>query len=444
MLQRVKKFIERNRLLDAKALHLVALSGGADSVALLLILQQLGYRIEAAHCNFKLRGEESDRDELFVKELCQRLGIELHLTHFDTTTYAQLHKVSIEMAARELRYRYFNQLCQDIEAADVCVAHHRDDAVETLLMNLLRGAGIHGLTGIRPMNDQVRRPLLCVSRMEILHFLDSIGQTYVTDSSNLKADVLRNKLRLQVLPLLEEIYPGAATNIGKSAHYLSEAEDIFIPAVKQEWMSAIVDDNPEKTEMSITRLQELPAPMTVLHEWLAPYGFNSSTTEDIFDCINKPGRVFECGKYCVAIDRDSLLLYTPDAPSKELKIPEIGRYRYSDRWVLQTSISNTPVISKESDCATLDAAKVKFPLTVRPATTGDWFVPFGMKGHKLVSDFMTDIKASAYDKSQQLVVTDATGAIIWLVGRRTDQRSCIDADTKETLTLRLIKDELNK
>ena len=195
---KVSDFIGKHQLLSHEGLHLVALSGGPDSVALLLVLRELGYKIEAAHCNFHLRGEESDRDEEFVKSLCNKLDIPFHIIHFDTREYATLHQVSVEMAARDLRYGYFRQLCQDIGAASVCVAHHRDDAVETLLMNLLRGSGIHGLTGIRPKNGAIVRPLLCVSREEIEQYLHSIGQDYVTDSTNLVNDVMRNKIRLEV------------------------------------------------------------------------------------------------------------------------------------------------------------------------------------------------------------------------------------------------------
>ena len=171
MWNKVADFIAKQGLLTPDGLHLVALSGGADSVALLLIMKHLGYRIEAVHCNFHLRGEESDRDEAFVKNLCSEQDIELHLIHFDTNEYAAVHQVSIEMAARELRYHYFEQLRQDIGAETICVAHHRDDAVETLLMNLMRGAGIHGLTGIHPKNGAVVRPLLGVSRDEIEEYL---------------------------------------------------------------------------------------------------------------------------------------------------------------------------------------------------------------------------------------------------------------------------------
>ena len=178
MLNKVKDFIAQHQLMSRDRLQIVALSGGADSVALLLILRQLGYRIEAAHCNFHLRGEESNRDENFVKSLCKKLDIPLHLIHFESVEYAHLHQVSLEMACRDLRYGYFRQLRQDLEAETVCVAHHRDDAVETLLMNLLRGSGIHGLTGIRAKNDYIVRPLLGLSRQEIEEYLHSIGQDY--------------------------------------------------------------------------------------------------------------------------------------------------------------------------------------------------------------------------------------------------------------------------
>ena len=245
MLNKVADFIAKHGLLSREGLHLVALSGGADSVALLLILKDLGYRIEAAHCNFHLRGEESNRDEEFVKNLCEEKGVPLHLIHFDTKGYADLHQVSIEMAARELRYGYFRQLRQDIGAEKVCVAHHRDDAVETLLMNLMRGSGVHGLTGIRAHHDEIVRPLLALSRQEIEDYLHSIGQSYVTDSTNLIDDILRNKLRLNAMPLLKTINPKASENIWKTACRMAEAERVFDAAMESAKMrspSSAADD----------------------------------------------------------------------------------------------------------------------------------------------------------------------------------------------------------
>ena len=432
MLNRIQKYIDSHQLLDRSELHLVGLSGGADSVALLLILRELGYRVEAAHCNFRLRGEESDRDEKFVKELCTRLDVPLHLIHFDTKSYAEQHQVSIEMAARDLRYGYFRELCKDIGAADVCIAHHRDDAVETLLMNLLRGAGIHGLTGIRPKNDFVRRPLLCINRQEIVDYLDSIGQAYVTDSSNLEADVVRNKVRLRVLPLLEDIAPGATANIDKTANYLREAEKVFQAEMRREQGAFL---NADGKSVEIELLQQLPSPSSFLHEWLMPLGFNSTQTEQMLSCLGETGREFSSNTHTLVVDRKQLVVEPIAEPMKSIKMPECGTYRYDESAAYKLEIADNVEISKSADVATVDADKVKFPLTLRPVSTGDRFVPFGMKGSKLVSDYLTNQKVSLLDKRRQLVLGDASGAIIWLVGRRTDNRFRIDNDTKRTLRI---------
>ena len=432
MLRRIQQFIEKNQLLESHKLYLVGLSGGADSVALLLILRELGYRIEAAHCNFKLRGEESDRDEIFVRELCAHYNIPIHVIHFDTKEYANLHKVSIEIAARDLRYGYFRQLCKDINAEGVCIAHHRDDAVETLLMNLLRGAGIHGLTGIRPKNDIVIRPLLCVSRQEILEYLDSIGQSYVTDSTNLVDDVLRNKIRLRVLPLLDEIAPGATVNIDKTANYLREAEQVYEAEMQREKSMLSIDAG----EVSITELLQQPSPSAFLHEWLSPLGFNTSQTEQILHVVNgEPGREFMSATHTLVVDRTSLLVEPIRPAMKSIKIPEAGTYRYDDATTYKIDITDEINISKSADVATIDADKVKFPLTIRPIENGDWFIPYGMTGRKLVSDYLTDKKFSILQKRRQLVLTDALGSIIWLVGCRTDNRVKVSNETTKILRI---------
>ena len=432
MWNKVAGFIAKHQLLTKEGLQLVALSGGADSVALLRVLLALDYRVEAVHCNFRLRGDESDRDEQFVKDLCNRHHVPLHLIHFDTAEYASLHQVSIEMAARELRYRYFDQLRQDIEAETVCVAHHRDDAVETFLMNLLRGAGIHGLTGIRPHNGHIVRPLLCVSRQEILQYLDSIGQDYVTDSTNLQPDVLRNKLRLQLIPLLEQLSPGASDNIARSATYLSEAEKVYNAswsALGSQW----------GLTLPLSTFKSSPSPLCLLHEWLSPYGFNRTQIEQILTCVDGgSGREFTSATHTLVIDRDAMMIEPVSVPMKPLVIPEPGNYRLSEDRLLKVDSSDDVSISKLADCATLDKAKVLFPLTVRPVQSGDVFSPFGMEGRKLVSDFLTDRKLSILEKRRQLVVTDANGAILWLVGLRTDNRFRVNSDTTAILRLTLL------
>ena len=446
MLNKVADFIAKHQLLSHDGLHVVALSGGADSVALLRILCDLGYHVEAAHCNFHLRGEESDRDEQFVKNLCQSLNVPLHLIHFDTVEYASLHQVSIEMAARELRYGYFRQLRDDIGAETVCVAHHRDDAVETLLMNLLRGAGIHGLTGIRPRNGHIVRPLLGVSRQEILEYLDSIGQDYVTDSTNLQLEVLRNKVRLQLIPLLEQLSPGASDNIARSANYLSEAEKIYnaslntLRAQGRSAMPLATEGTQELPQcaLPISSIMDSPSPLCLLHEWLSPYGFNRSQIDQLLACLDgESGREFTSPTHTLVVDRDRLVIEPVGAPMKPHKIPEPGNYRLTEKLCLKVETTDDISISKLADCATLDKEKVLFPLTVRPVQSGDVFCPFGMEGHKLVSDFLTDSKLSLLEKRRQLVVTDATGAILWLVGLRTDNRFRVTPQTTAILRLSL-------
>lgn len=421
------KFIRSQQLLSADGLHLVALSGGADSVALMLVLKALGYRIEAVHCNFHLRGEESDRDEQFVKNLSSRENIPLHLIHFDTREYADLHQVSIEMAARDLRYHYFFQLLKDIGADTVCVAHHRDDAVETLLMNLLRGAGIHGLTGIRPRNRHVVRPLLCVSRKEILMALKSIGQEYVTDSSNLETEVLRNKIRLQLIPLLEQLNPSASENIFRTSFFLSEAEKVYNANFK------VPGEN-----LSISSLLELPSPLSLLHEWLSPLGFNRTQMFEILESSisGMSGKEFNSKTHTLVIDRENIFVEPIKPPMKPFIIPETGLYYIDETISLRVSIlNNSNEISREPYICTIDADKVKFPLTLRPVCQGDRFVPFGMNGSKLISDFLTDQKLPLIDKRHQLLLADVTGLIVWVVGLRTSNICRVTSSTSFILKI---------
>jgi len=433
MWNKVGTYIERYNLLNYNDLYIVALSGGADSVALLLLLKEQGFRIHAAHCNFHLRGEESDRDEAFCVELCGRLGIELHRVHFDTNTYADLHHVSIEMAARELRYRWFEQLRQDIGAAAICVAHHQNDSVETILMNIIRGTGLRGLTGIQARNGFVLRPLLCVSRDEIERFLSERGQSYVTDSSNLTEDYMRNKIRLQVLPLLQTLNPAVLN------HILQTAENL---AAAQATIDVLLKGIGGSKSLNLSEYTDYLSREYVTFEWLRNYGFNGSQVHQLL--ASDTGAIFTSPMgYEVLRDRNRLLVEPVLEPMKPLKIPEEGVYVLP-----QMAVSNHPdskirvkrtsvTVSKDSAIATLDSQKVQFPLTVRRVAEGDWMVPFGMKGRKLLSDLMTDQRMTLFEKRRQLVVVDAHDEVIWAVGLRTDQRVAVTSDTAETLELRL-------
>ena len=418
MWSKVERYIKKHNLLKTNELYVIALSGGADSVALLLLLKNAGFNVHAAHCNFHLRGDESDRDEAFCVELCQGLGVELHRAHFDTREYAELHKVSIEMAARELRYKWFEQLCKDIGAAGICVAHHRDDSVETVLLNLVRGTGLRGLTGIRPRNGNVLRPLLCVSRAEIEAFLKEKGQKYVTDSTNLEADVQRNVIRLEVLPLLQKLNPAVADNIQRTAENLAEAQLVLNVAIAGINSSNILDLND---------LEKYGSSEYLAFEWLKKYGFNGDQVRQILDADT--GKIVSSSTgYDVLKDRGRLIVEPALEPFNPVRIPEEGTYVLGGSSIEfggKTTENNTirvrkkPVyVSKEPYVATLDASKVRFPLTVRRVEEGDWMQPYGMKGRKLLSDLMTDLKMTVFEKRRQLVVVDAKGAVLWLVGRR--------------------------
>ena len=423
MWSRVSDYIKKHKLLDINELYLVALSGGADSVALLLMLHEAGYRVHAAHCNFRLRGAESDRDEVFCVSLCEKLGIELHRVHFDTLTYAELHKVSIEMAARELRYKWFEQLRVDMGAAGICVAHHRDDSVETVLMNLVRGTGLRGLCGIQPRNGFILRPLLDVSRENIEAYLAAKGQEYVTDSTNLEDDVTRNKIRLNILPLLREINPAVSENIQRTAENLTEA---------QKTLDGIVSSLRECKKLDIRELDKFSSSEYIIFEWLKNYGFNGSQTGQIMHA--ETGSIFTSSAgYDLLVDRQCLIVEPSLKPLKTMQIPEEGKYIIGNNAFRVRKCA--PYISKNSDLATLDASKTTFPLTIRRVEVGDRMVPFGMKGSKLLSDMMTDRKMTLFGKRRQLVVVDAQGIIVWAVGLRTDQRVAVTEDTTEVLEI---------
>ncbi|EJW99025.1 tRNA(Ile)-lysidine synthetase [gut metagenome] len=414
MIQKVvEKYIQQQNLIKPHAKVLVALSGGADSVALLRLLVDLKYPCEAAHCNFHLRGEESKRDEDFVRQLCHRLQIKLHVIHFNTEEVAAKRHISIEMAARELRYQWFEEIRQAIGAKAIAVAHHQDDSVETFLLNLIRGTGINGLRGIRPKNGYIIRPLLALSRKDILSYLESIAQPYVTDSTNLQDAYLRNKIRLSVLPLLQTLNPSIQKSILQTAKHLEEASLIYQQGVEEAKQRILTEQG-----INIQRLLQEPAPQTLLHEILSPLGFNTTQISDLFHTLNsQSGKRFLAAHYQVVRDREWLLIDRRNAPQK----PFLD-YRTID-------FSPDFQIPKGKDMACFDADLLTTPLTLRLYRPGDTFVPFGMKGRKKVSDYLTNRKFSIFQKERQWVLCCGE-EIIWLVGERTDNRFRINENTR--------------
>ena len=435
-IHRIEDFISRNHLLEKDGKYLVALSGGADSVTLLWVLHELGYQIEACHCNFQLRGAESDRDEQFCVQLCEQLGIPLHRIHFDTRLYAEVHKESIELAARNLRYLYFAQLKEDVEADGICVAHHQDDTVETVLINLIRGAGIQGLTGISAKNGDILRPLLCVDRKEILAYLEEKGQDYVTDSTNLVDDVVRNKIRLNIIPMLKEINPAASKNIAQAAHHLEEANKMLSSI-------AICGEKSEDgtIRVAVQEIESAASAEYALYSSLSPYGFRGKAITEILASLHSTGKTWTSETHQLVIDRDCILIREKKTEAFQgMKIPETGCYVLPRGEKIKLSISERETDfspSKEKFLITLDADAVTFPLHLRLAQNGDTFHPFGMKGKKLVSDYLTDRKKNLFEKQSQLVLEDAKGQIIWVVGERTSELCKIKEDTKKILYIQV-------
>lgn len=435
----VKASAEQHELMRAGDRVLVALSGGADSVALLRALLRTGFACVAAHCNFRLRGAESERDEMFVRSLCTRLGVPLRVRTFDTRRHAAARGISIEMAARELRYDWFDSLRTEEGAACIAVAHHRDDAAETLLLNLVRGTGIHGLTGIRRRNGHVVRPLLDATRRQITDYLAALGQDYVTDSTNLRPDAaVRNRIRLDVLPLLEEINPSVRETLAATAARMADAAALYDTAAAAALARVRRGDFIRRAA-----LEAEPAPGTLLYEILAPLGFNRAQAAEVYAQRNgEPGREYRSPGWRLLRDRDGWYLRPADDGYRLLAsvLPLEGTVRLTpDVLVRVRRIPCTPAteIPRRKSCASLDVDRLRLPLTVRFTRAGDRFVPFGMKGARLVSDYLTDARKSLFDKERQLVVCSGDD-IVWLVGERPDDRCRVTPSTRFVLTIEVV------
>lgn len=425
---------------------LVALSGGADSVCLLLVLKELGYPVHALHCNFELRGVESDSDEAFCRRLCRQHDITLSVHHFRTRSYAQRHHLSIEMAARKLRYQWFEEQRQELGAEAVCVAHHRDDNIETLLLNLIRGTGIHGLTGMKVKSGNVLRPLLNVAKNDIEGWLEAHEQQWITDRSNLDPEAaLRNKIRLQLLPIMEDMNPRVRETLAATATRLAEAEALYDSGVSNERQQVEHTDG----SLSVAALKEATSSATVLHEILHPRGYTAEQVREIHDTMEgESGKLWESREgWRLLRDRGRLLIQKEETDDASILSPD-GTYlpldgfyepRRGVRLLIRRQAIDPATFAVPRDTATacFDLEKLTLPLTIRPTHDGDRFQPFGMTGTRLVSDLLTDLKLSLFDKERQFVVCSADN-IAWVVGRRVAAGFEIDANTRHVMTITLL------
>ena len=432
MISQVEQFIRQHQMPPTGSKIIVGLSGGADSVVLLHILDQLGYECIAAHCNFQLRGTESIRDQLFAEQFAAFVQVPFASIEFDTTAYASQQGISIEMAARELRYNWFETIKTKNKATAIAVAHHRDDSVETLLLNLIRGTGIHGLTGIKATTKSLIRPLLCVTKEEILQYARQKQLPFVTDSSNLQAIFDRNKIRLEVIPLLQTLNPSVLAAIERTASNLQQVIKVYDDAMNRAKQKCF---DKEKLAISIPDVLLFSSPPAVLYELLREYNFNRVVIKEIVDSLDgKAGKYFYSKTHRLLKDRKYLLLEQIDNKKEENAIYRI--YEKDESIINPTplKIDYVPnneklVILSNKEYAYLDADKLNFPLLLRKWKAGDSFIPFGMTGRQKLSDYFNNHKFSVLEKEKAWLLCNGD-KIIWIVGERIDNRFRVTKQTK--------------
>ncbi|MCQ2208897.1 MAG: tRNA lysidine(34) synthetase TilS [Paludibacteraceae bacterium] len=422
---------------------IVAVSGGADSVALLDILHQAGFPCVVAHCNFHLRGEESNRDENFVRSLANQYKLPFRKIDFHTLEYASMRSLSIEMAARELRYEWFRQLLIREGALKIAVAHHADDVIETFLMNLSRGTGLKGLTGIKELIGDVWRPLLSVSRKDITDYLQMRNLSHVEDSTNADTLYTRNKFRNEIIPMLQSVYPTFKNNLLNTIGYLKQTDDFLQQILTEKKQSLFHEISDNHFSISLDLLRKEKSIDFLLYELLSPYGFSSATIDDLVQSVasENPGNRFYNKKksFVIIQERDALSIHPI---SVENQIEEYTIVSMDDFNSLPVSIQCTKKdvrdveIVKSPNFCYIDASKLQFPLHLRRWRVGDCFVPFGMNGKKKLSDFFIDQKLSNEEKEKMWILLNQD-TIVWIVGCRADNRFRITETTRDIYVLQV-------
>lgn len=433
------RYIHRHMPAVANGKILTAVSGGADSVALLRVLAALGCNCIAAHCNFHLRGDEADRDEAFVRKLCHDLGIELRCTDFDVEAYKKSHGVSTEMACRELRYEWFERQRAALDCSVIAVAHHRDDNIETFFLNLVRGSGITGLAGIKPCNGKIVRPLLGSSRDEILNYLETLGQDYVTDSTNLENDYARNKIRNVLLPEISRLFPSAMAGIELTLNNLQGDYAVWSGAVEAFKHDAVEACGHGQIKIDRRKLAASADPATLLNALLSRYGFNGEQTKAIASA-SRVGAVFESKEYVAEVGRNDISVFSPGSfnNAETYALSDAGRIE-KEKGILIEIVDNSPEFEfdRSGKTAYFDADATGDRLTVRHWRQGDRFRPFGMKGTKKLSDYFNDRKFSLLQKLSTPIV-EMQGRIVWIAGERAADDFRVTPSSRRILTMRVV------
>jgi tRNA(Ile)-lysidine synthase len=438
MLDRFMEYIQAGKLCKQEDRILLAVSGGIDSVVMLDLFISAGFDVGIAHCNFHLRGEESNQDATFVESLANNYSVRYHRNDFQTEQTASDMGISIQMAARELRYKWFEELRQDQSYDLIATAHNQDDVLETFFINLSRGTGIRGLSGIPSKAGKIIRPILFASRKEIMEYATVTRLSHREDSSNASDKYLRNKVRNKLLPMLEDQNPSFRNSLMETITKLSETEKLFSEEIKKLKKKLLI----RKDDRIIIRIPELKlveSRKTILFEMLAEYNFNSASINDINDAIEgPPGKIFLSPSYRLVKDREELIL-TPLVEEEDrryyLDLSENQIFDPLDlEWVV-VNYTERFKIPADQNIACLDLDMLDFPLLLRHWRKGDYFQPFGMKGMKKISDFLIDQKVSIPDK-EKLWLLASGQKIVWVVGHRIDERFRLTEKSRQVLMIK--------
>lgn len=439
MLRRFVEEVETKSLFTADDIVLLAVSGGMDSVTMCELFHRAGYKFAIAHCNFRLRDEASDGDELFVNKLAEHYNVPVYSATFDTIGYAAENKLSIEEAARNLRYDFFDKILLKHNYKYVATAHHRDDAIETFFLNLMRGTGIVGLHGILQKNAKIIRPMLCFGRDEIEDFIRYNNIEYRTDATNATLDYKRNKVRHLLVPLFRQLAPAFDRTMSANMQHIADVELIYKQQVEIK-RRLIVQPYKEGFRISIQQLSSLIPLRTYLYEFLSPFGFSETVVANVIKALNtSSGKQFFAKNYYLIRDRKYLFVY-PCGQEDELQMVMIDENdsSISTPIVLHIqSFENTSSFKPMFDRYNVyfDKDKLLFPLRLRRWRNGDKFQPFGMKGKRKISDFFTDQKLSLQDKKNVWLLCNADDEILWVLGLRTDDRFKLTPQTSNILNI---------
>lgn len=436
MLDNFRQYITDNKLFNSTNKILLGVSGGIDSMVLCDLFLKAGFNFAIAHCNFQLRGTESDGDTQLVTQYATSNNIPLHTIHFTTIEYANSNHISIQMAARDLRYNWFNELINNNGYDKIAVAHHADDNIETFFVNLARGTGINGLCGMPIVNQNIIRPLMFATRKQITNYATSNNIAYREDSSNACDKYARNKIRLNIISEFEKINPSFRQTMVNNLNHLQQINN-FVSYEMAKQAGEICFEKNGNLYITIAKLNKLPYIELFLYQTLQTYGFKNEVIHKIALAINGiPGKQFYSHSHVLLKDRDYLIVSpvksnsdVSEYPIQDIHTEIVTPIHLSFALINRNELNN---ISKSPTIAYFDFDKIKLPLVLRKWQHGDSFIPFGMKGRKKLSDYFSDNKFSVFDKQNQWLLTSGN-EIVWIVGHRTDNRFKVDENTCQIL-----------